>query len=88
MLHDFRRLMNKIPVIYLLLQIDNMLDSMLHPLEWKFQRGGVSKTKTFSVGGGGGIWIFFGATNLKDVSHMFVLFHCVLRSPVSGAYDP
>ena len=52
------------------------------------ERGGVSKTKTFSVRRGGGEWIFFGATNLKDVSHMFVLSHCVPCSPVSGAYDP
>ena len=36
-----------------------------HPLEWKFQRGGVSETKTFSVRGGGGVWIFFGATKFK-----------------------
>ena len=58
-----------------------------HPLQWKFERGGVSKTKTFSVRGGG-VCIFFGATNLKDVSRMFVLSHCVPCFPVSEACDP
>ena len=61
-----------------------------HLLEWKFQRGGVSKTKTFSVRGGGGKekgWFFLELQNLKDVSRMFVLSHCVPCSPVSGVYD-
>ena len=59
-----------------------------HPLEWKFQWGGVSKTKTFSVRGRGGDGYFLELQNLKDVSRMFVLSHCVPCSPVSGAYDP
>ena len=59
-----------------------------HPLEWKFQWGGVSKTKTFSVRGSGGDGYFLELQNLKDVSRMFVLSHCVPCSPVSGAYDP
>ena len=60
----------------------------IHPLEWKFQRGGVCKTKTFSVKGGGGYGYFLELQNLKDVCRMFVLSHCVPCSPVSEAYDP
>ena len=56
--------------------------------EWKFQRGGVSKTKTFSVRGGAGYGYFLELQNLKDVSRMFVLSHYFPCSPVSGAYDP